>query len=487
MSAWLAIAFFIATPFLEVRQFPAHERGASYFMAPLSREGAPGLFCLQGGNVHVYSLEEGGAPRIFVLPEGTTAVDAFDLNGDGAVEIIVIAGRRVMRMVVAAGSSPAGVPAEPQELFRASSQFAEAESQPFLHVLGVIWQGQRVLGIPDEESYTLYGARGEIVATWPIGSETRPQTAMGRPFAASVAAVSTMGPPGALEMRLRREIAIQPALPEALPIAPPVVIGKTTAPAAYVNEGENYLYWPAFGLATTETATGQPEELRRAQVLHAFDMARGPRTVVRLQTPGRTGDSGAYRVEPEMHYPGLRVGAEFSAPDFNRDGLADLLLWRDAGPVSATSRLSKSLVTGTRTIRMAAHSFDPKRRRFSPEPDSHFSVEVPAGWAAGGSHTPPLRHVLVADINGDGATDFAMATGEAAYAVWLYGEEGFGGAPDWHHTFSAPLEELLFHGKFGGNGEGFALRTRDYVYTLLPPPVSQGAATGEPTAPVRLP
>jgi hypothetical protein len=439
-----------------------------FVMAPSESGGEMSLFALAGRSLTIYAGARTAHVRTIGLPDDATAVDLYDLNGNGAVEVIVVAGERVLRYVI-----DRDIPESPQLLFSAKNQFAGAVDRPFLHVLGIEWEGRRLIGLPAADTFVLYDARGEPVAEWPIGIDAPHLAAWGQPFTLDTPHHSVTPGGNILEFEVQRRIAIVPQLPDGLPVLDKERLGmpvaaRPPAPDSHSDPG----YWPAFPLTAPVPAQREraapaslPAGLADAEVLHARVREAPHDTLIRLRTPGRGAQPRAFRTEPAKRYPGALLNTRGDRPDFNGDGLVDLALWSLPAAMPTMDRVAKALTLGRWPVRVTAHLFKPERRRFAPVPESYIEIDVPAVWFMAAPGEPPLRMVLFDDFDGDGRTDFACATEPAVFSVWLFGNHGFSAGPDWQHTFPEPLSGVEF-GRAGGTIA--ALRGERAVYLLKP-------------------
>lgn len=467
MTLWAACILALPGLFIDVQAFPVPGPDAQFLMAPAESGGEMALFALAGHTLTIYLDAQPASARVLVLPEDATAVDLFDLNGNGAVEVLAVAGERVLRYVIGRDMTES-----PQELFRAGTQFAGAADKPFLHVLGINWEGQHVIGLPGAETFTLHDARGETVAAWPIGAGAPHLAAWGQPFILETPRHPAAAGENVLEFEVQRRIAIVPQLPDALPVLEKERLGISAASRASMGDSRSDPgYWPAFPLAAPASQRERasrgspPSGLEEAEVLHARAREAPTDTLIRLRTRGRGNQPRAFRMEPAKRYPGTLLNTREQRPDFNGDGLTDLALWSLPAATPTVNRLAKALTLGRWPVRVTAHLFKPERRRFASVPVSHIDLDVPAAWFMGIPDEPPLRMAVFDDFDGDGRTDFACATGPATFAVWLFGGEGFPAGPNWERTFPEPLLGVEFK-RVGGTI--LALRGENAVYLLKP-------------------
>jgi hypothetical protein len=158
-------------------------------------------------------------------------------------------------------------------------------------------------------------------------------------------------------------------------------------------------------------------------------------------------------------------------PDFNNDGLTDLALWILPSTAPTPDRLAAALTVGQWPVRITTHLFEPPRRRFSPLPSAYVNLMLPTAWFLSMPARSPLRHVVLNDLDGDGRTDLACATGPRDFAAWRCTETGFPATPSWEHRFNTPVQEVVFRTPLEPNrGTAVALRTEKRLYVLRPAP-----------------
>ncbi|MFP4501592.1 MAG: FG-GAP repeat domain-containing protein [Candidatus Hydrogenedentota bacterium] len=451
--------------FLDIQDFPLPADQATCFLAPADQSEPPELFVLAGHTLTIYYDMQPARAHTFTLPEDTAAIDVFDLNGDGAVELIAVAGDSVLRRVL----TPDGTETAAHELFEVENTLAPATQGPMLRVLGVVWEEHRLIGLPTDTHYTLFNAKGAPEESWPTGIDAPHHATYGQPFTATAVQQPALGPTGALEFDVRRHIAVEPELPRALPIRQsmaPVRVAARDLPTGHLQPQ----YWPAFPLAHSRRPTGVPAELAGAQVLHApqHDAMRET-TQIRLRTAGRGDEGDTYRIEPSRRYPGRLLNTRANMPDFNNDGLVDLALWILPSMAPTPGRLAAALAAGRWPIRIAMHFFQPSQRRFAPLPTAYVNLSLPTAWFLGGAARTPLRHVVLDDLDGDGRTDLACATGPRTFSVWRFREEGFNISPSWAYRFNTPIQHVVFRTPLDeGGGVAIALRTEKRLYVLRP-------------------
>jgi hypothetical protein len=92
------------------------------------------------------------------------------------------------------------------------------------------------------------------------------------------------------------------------------------------------------------------------------------------------------------------------------------------------------------------------------------------------AHQVPLRHIVLADFDGDGMTDFACSPAPKEYAVWLFTEKGFSAAPAFRRVFPTGIAGIALRDDLDGQRRtSIVLRGEGRLYVLkaiAPPPAS---------------
>ncbi len=445
-----------AGPAFEVHTIPLPHPGVRCFLAQTGADGQADLFLLDGHSLHVY--ENAQLPRngLIELPPGTTAVDVRDVDGDGAGDVLAVCG---VRMLLYHLENLGDGTLKPRVLFELETQLSGMADAPFLHVMAVEREGRHLLALPTEDSFDVRALDGAVIEQHPIGSGAPQHAAFGYPFTAIPARPPTVGPPGSFEMRVMRLSAFKPQLPEGmLPV-------KTVAPfrrlgGARQGAGQTSADWPWFPLYVNGEAT-------RDRVLYAG--ARSGNTLVRVQRQplGAESPEAPSRLGPERRYPGRVLLPKDVLPDFNADGFVDLLLWSSPEPSPTVSALTRAAVEGTWPVRLSTHLFLDKSSRFSPRPDGSVEVRVPLAWFWTMDGGGPVRHLVLQDLDGDGATDLACCTAPEVFSIWCFGEAGLPARPDFKHRFAEPIQEVVLQARLREPGPITAvLRGQQNLYVV---------------------
>ncbi|MCC6144521.1 MAG: hypothetical protein IT368_12010 [Candidatus Hydrogenedentes bacterium] len=443
----------------EVHEFQLPEVPLQVFVAPGDDAASLELFVLEPDRMHVYYDVNPKLHRVIPLPSDTTAVDIFDLNNDGVWEMLAVAGQDIYSFDLdPEPQSPGG-----EVLFRQATTLGTPTGLPFLHVMGIEWKGQRVIGLPTEESYQLHRRTGEIAAAFAIGIDA-PHRAHLRPFNSWVITPPQVAPPAGIEIRVSRIHEVEPQLPDEL--LPLETWGPLYRAQSDLRAGQAYHAqverWPFFPLVR------QGDDFNRAYF--AFDDTRHQNTVVRIQQ--RDDARGEVNLSPPRRYPGYVLeAAAASPPDFNGDGYADLALWQTPEPAPTLGTLTRTAMRGNWPVRVTAHLYDPMHKLFSAKAASAVKIDVPLAAFLGGWGHVPVEHLLLDDFNLDGETDLAIMPDPERFLVWSYGESGFeNGGGDNEMHFDQPVEDLVFSGRLGEErGYGIGLQAQDRLFLLESP------------------
>ena len=465
MNFLFAITFLLnAGPLFDLQTFPIDNPNAHCFIAQSEDDGAADLFVLDHYSLHIYKHAREGTPRSISLPPNATAVDIADLDGDGAFDVIALCQDKIVRFDLAEAK------AEPATLVRLPVPLSLSSPRPFLFVMVIKRDGVPLLALPTENTFDLRAINGDLVASYPIGSDAPRHAAYGRPFSAFNIDPPQTGPPDAFEMRVNRMLAYIPDLPgDILPIETPLPSYRRGTPAQTRQAAQlDRESWPWFPLRRDAT--------RVARVLYAQDTGPSAITLVRIQEPlaGAEGSRTEVRTGPERRYPGMILFPEKDLPDFNNDAYVDLVLWNAPAPAPTVGALTRAALAGTWPIRVTMHLFDPQKRRYTPVPAAQIEMNAPLPWFLNATGAP-LRNIVFSDFNGDGQTDFACSHGPDVFSVWSFGEKGFGNIPDFQHRFDETVPQIAFQANLDASGRtSIGLRGDNALYILravvAPPP-----------------
>ncbi len=446
-----ALLCLLSGALFDVSEIPVDSRQAVCFMAA-GPTGRTDLMVLSGNQLKRYPSANFQRGQVLRLDEGTSAFDIADLDDDEIPEVVAIQGTAIKRFSYGADSGSAETLFELETLFTAAST-------PFPRVLVLPFEEKKVLALPRRDALELRHLDGSLAARFPVGRDAPLSMSFGRPFSARVVDPPEVAAPGGLEFRVNTVIARLPSLPETLapgmaPLGPGYRYG--TRRQAREALGQPVRLWPWFPLA--------PDGASRVRALYATENAHV--TVVRIQgDPGTP--QGSSHVGPPRRYPGQMLTAADVFPDFNGDGLTDLLLWDAPDPSPSIGMLTRALATRSWPLRMTVHLYDARHRRFSAKPAGILQLRSPVAWFLEQPGRPPIRHMVLADFDGDGQTDLACSTTPQTYSVWCWGEKGFNGPPDFSCVLGENLLNVAFRADLDGSGRtSLGLRGASKIHVL---------------------
>ena len=455
MTSVMLISSIALGAFFELHTIPLDEpaqRGAANaitFFANADNDRVADLFILQRNKLSVVS--RAGGVRETVLPQGVSAFDVADVDGDDVYEIVAVQGRNILRMPLSLqGDMP-----EPSTLFEADSLYAGVHTGPTPTVLVVPLDastngGKLGVLLPTNSGTELRAANGDLVRQTPY-AETRSEFSVYRaeysPADSSLDlvfnAISTHIPGAQPDpARASADVLTHDAL-NALSL-------RNAAKDQVVN-------WPWFNVRS--------DKLKMVRAYCAIEESLN--TVVRMCDvavgPDGTAE-GAIEPGPERRYPGAMVTPSSEPPDFNGDGYADLLLWNAPQPGISVDSLLRAVVGRNWPITLSVHLYSPVKGRFEPAAATTLTYRIPATWFLTGPL--PLRHHVLSDFNGDGKTDLAMCTEENEYAVWLY-SDGFAATPDEKQVFPETITAIEQTADVAAKGKtSIVLRSDKHIFVL---------------------
>ncbi|MBM3288851.1 MAG: VCBS repeat-containing protein [Candidatus Hydrogenedentes bacterium] len=407
------------------------------------------LLLLQGNKLTTFLST--GEIRETQLPAGVSAIDVADIDGDGHAEIIAVQGKAVLRCALALPGDAKG----PVKLFEADSLYALA---PALPTPAVIVQraddsGKWLVTLPTAAGLERRSLDGTPVDASPY-AESRHRTENYTP--------KSYRDSGSLHLGFSAEsefyLAPRPTEEAKRKGDETIVLGAgATATGLRHASNDDAVNWPWFAVRTD-----------KAKMTRAYcAVEESLNTLVRMcdvaidagGTPAGIAVPG-----PERRYPGAMVPVRDTAPDFNGDGYADLLLWNAPRPGISVDALLRAVVGRNWPMTLTVHLYSPDKGRFEPMPATELVYRIPVTWFLTGG--VPLRHYVLADFNGDKKTDLAMCTAENEYAVWLY-TDGFPAVPDETHTFTENITGIELTGDIASNGKtSIVLRSTGHIYAL---------------------
>ena len=428
-----------------LQTIPVEQPDAQCFFAEADGRGGGDLVVIDGLQLTVHPGAQAGEALSISLDPDTSAVDVADIDGDGQPDLVAVAGDRVLKYSLAPAAAR-----DPQVLFAAHSQLSAKTPRPFPHVLMVARGGRPLIALPTMESLELRAPSGELVESHPIGLEAAHRVSFGQPFSALPVQPPRQGTPGALELRIIQTVAFVPALPEGL--APVDVPGAqqfsgSVAQAAVAARKELPESWPWFRLHPSG-----PEDDER--VFYAYDPDGARETLVRVRraVPPVAGRGRELKLSGVQRYPGMAVPCTTTVPDFNGDGYADLLLWNAVAPVPTVGAITRALTEGYWSVRLTVHLFDPASGRYSPVPFVVIPLQVPVAWFLADPGSPPVRHLVLDEFNGNDRTDLLCAIAPDKLAVWVSVPSGIRPDPLQVIQFPGPVQRVELRGDLDGEG-----------------------------------
>lgn len=427
----------------------AAQRGPSsalVFFANADNDNVADLFVLEGNVLSVHSNT--GEVRQTTFPAGASVFDVFDLDADGAYDIVAVQGKSIVRLPIALQ----GDSAEPKKLFDADSIWSSTFDGPVPRVLVVERAGSSAIAIP-----TLNG----IQYRKPDGTIVEETSHAGIEKFSHARAPEFGGDQSTLELNYSSNISFQPIDFHEVPGKGPLYYYSESSYRsslelrnAVADEPNN---WPWFvvhnkqGLVTRAYCAVDETLMTSVRTCDVqMDKDGFPETI---PAPG-----------PARRYPGALVTSPSDFPDFNGDGYKDLLLWTAPTPGISVDALLRAVVGRNWPITLTAHMYSPNKGRFEPEAESTLPFRIPVTWFLEGPS--PLRNPVFADFNGDKKTDLAMCTEENEYSVWLYTDD-FAAIPDESHKFKENITDVELIADVAGNGKtSIVLRSDHYVYAL---------------------
>lgn len=461
MSAGLLVAALAGLSALfDLHALPYAREDAACFVADANGRGGGDLYVIDGDRLTVYPEGTPAGAWSFPLEPGVSALDVGDLDGDGLPELVAVCGERIVRHSLDPAAGGAS-----ETLFTLATRLSAPSPRAFPFVLVVTRDGRPLLALPTEDTLELRTAAGAVAESHPIGPDAAQRVSFGHPFTAMMVDPPRVGPGDSLEIRVSRSQAYIPDLPrDLLPVDPVGSLVRSVpglqSPAVAAGPVES---WPWIPL---RTGGESPDE--RVYFAHAPDGERGTLLSVRRAVVPAAGTGRELRMSQPRRYPGYALALGDPAPDFNLDGHTDLVFWNATPPAPTVGAVSRALTGGNWPVRLAVHLFDPAKGRHKVRPEAMLEAGVPVPWlldAAGGA--APLRHIVVADFNGDGRADLGFSPAPNAFWVWMADISGTAPGVVERFTLPGPADGVVFRSDLDGQGRTtVALRGENAFYVL---------------------
>lgn len=410
-----------------------------------------------GSELTLYLTTLANYPVSLTLPQGTSAYDIADINGDLKPELVAICRERIISCKIPLE----GVRQEFRELFSLKTLFADYAGDPFPLVLAVLSQGRLVLALPCRDALELRTTGGATIASFPTGPNAPQRVSIGSRFNSYRTQKIELGGEGAIKMRVRSDIETEPELPEGL-----LPMGRRpTRPFMKIERAyPESKVWEGFPLNISGEKTGR---------VYFSPAPRNPQhTLIRLQTGKSTSNDITDEnlpMGPPREYPGALMACSDAPADFNADGFADILLWSVPEPGISVDGITRALTGQVWPVTMSAHLYSPQKNRYEPVPAGQIKCKIPITWFLAGGPHGPVRHAVLKDFNGDGRTDFACATQPLTYSVWLFGSSGFSASPDFTLKLTEPINNIAFSADLGKTGRTtLGIRSKKNLHILRP-------------------
>ena len=453
MAAAFGAFFEVQTIPLEPSAEPHRPAQARTFFANADSDAIADLFIVQGSTITTVTTATG--IRQTVLPQGISAFDVADTDGDGTYEIIAVQGRSVLRLPLALqGDTP-----KPTTLFDADSLYELAIPSPVPTVLVVTVAGSGHTGIalPTNGGIETHALDGTVIANHVYAKSTSKQFD-GAWLSDRDKGTLTLSAFTSSDYVTAQDDPSKPAGPIVGEDQFRARSGRTNSTMS-LRAAINYepVNWPWFVV--------KPDKSKTTRAYCAVEESLN--TLIRMADVASDADgmpASIAKPGPERRYPGAMIPVGDTAPDFNGDGYADLPLWNAPRPGISVDALLRAVVGRNWPMTLTVHLYSPDKGRFEPMPATDVVYRVPVTWFLTGG--VPLRHYVLGDFNGDKKTDLAMCTSENEYSIWLY-SDGFAATPDETHTFSENITGVELTGDVAGNGKtSIVLRSDSHIYAL---------------------
>lgn len=430
---------------LEVITVPVDHPSARAFPVPLQTDGHAAVAVLDGYRLALYAPNKPRPSHTFTLPENTSALDITDIDGDGNSELIVVAGDRFLHYTL-------GISENPVQLFTAANVYQRHTGLPSARVLTTTLKDEPVIAVPTNGGIELRRHSGELIETQNL--EPADQKSSG---------LSTWSRPtanGVLHRVVHATPYLYAQLPEPAAPAQTIQPQPRAIPLSRVTNGHKLdpRFWGWLPLQND----GQAD----ARILYAAHK-NGRDTLVRYRWPPERGEP-APLLSDALRFPGSLVVHPEEWPDFNGDGYTDLILWRAPSPGHSVDALTRTISTGTWPVTFTIHFYNPQTKRHDARPAMRFDTNVPVGWFIEPNGGIPLRQWLFCDLDGDGRDDFACATSERAFTIWIMRNERPQNHSTYKRIFPSSIDSIQFKAALqpASTTTTIGLRTENAIHIL---------------------
>jgi hypothetical protein len=441
----LALAILLhAVAAFETRTIPLANDDAAVFLGPAESAATRTIAVQEGSKVTLYALQGDSRPRQAILPQGVTAYDIADIDGDQQSELVGVAGKQVLRIPLSIE------PAPPSTLFSADSVLAGDSGRPYLYPLVLSIGGHIRIGMPRSDQIDLYTPAGEASEHLPLrrGEEEEPDGDFSS-FAWSEG--------NTLSWNVCQRAEFYPELPPdgRYTGAERAVINRHVF--AHPTSLESPTDWPWFPIRKSG------DDILKAHFSMPLDIRQETKVAIRSMGPQAIEDPQK-EAAPFYTYPGALVST-WDPPDFNGDGYNDMLLVRFVYPGASVGALVRSLTNATTPFDLTVHLYRPDLHRFDPRPTSLMSCRINILSLLEGE---TFKGLVMRDFDGDGHADLALVPNDKQVLVWLWHKDGFQKEPDYSKDFSESIRAVAFEEKLGTKpGWSFGLITEHSLVVML--------------------
>lgn len=470
MSAWTLACLWIALGAqFDVRTLPVGNKDARIVLAHVNGGTAGDVLAIQGSTLTVYSGNTLQPSPTLTLEEGVSVFDVADIDGDGRGEVIAICGDRIQQYVFAGEGQEA---APPKDLFSAHTLLSALEKEPWPHVIVLPKDGRMLLALPLEKSMELRGLDGLLVDSFPTVEESLDKSHFRGSMEQDTIEPSEISAPGALEQGIWQFLRAGVELPD---YAKPDTMVSWSQYRYWswddLNKPEEWAWFP---LKTARTPAprvlcaraGESGRARLLNVERTLDQETAIRICSAPATEKTVPGSEESPFGRERRYRGNILFPDEDLPDFNRDGLTDLVLWRAEMPGLSADSLTRVVAGAAWKIDVVMHLFSTGKNAYEPIPAANVACFVPITRFLPGIRQSPLSECVMRDFDGDGRTDFGCATARDSYSVWLYKDSGFSEKADFTQSCRDKVQVAFRFDLIGNGRTAIGLQAEKELYVL---------------------